>query len=124
MKYPRETVKEKVRDRDGSAFFPDEVFTYKEMMEYIAEEYGQFDSPEYIFDIGYYGYDGGFDVIVYKERFETDEEYEARIAKLIAKEKKAQAIKAGKEKKAREQLLATEEQERALLAELKAKYGE
>jgi hypothetical protein len=120
--YPRLTVERKIRDRDGSAMFPEEPFTYKDMINYIKEEYEAYDYPEYKFNVEYYGYDGGFEIVVSKMEPETDKEYNDRVAKLIAKEKKAQAIKEGKEKKASERLLATEEQERALLAELKAKY--
>jgi hypothetical protein len=70
------------------------------------------------------GYDGGVECRLVIERWETDIEFEKRKFK-ADKAKRAAAGRAQKAKqKAQKLLLATEAQEKALLKELQAKYGE
>lgn len=79
----------------------------------------------------YIGYDGGEEIAVYVTRPETDKEMKDRIKKKeaarIAREKKESTARKRKEtllKKAMEDQAVTEAAERAMLAQLKAKYGE
>lgn len=73
-------------------------------------------------DVEYYGYDGGRDYSVVLRRPETDAEMKKRIAKEEAAYEKKMEAKRKKEEKALQKVLDTEEKERALLAQLKAKY--
>jgi hypothetical protein len=118
-----------------SEFFSKEL-TKEETLERVAQAFDDvYAADPRVVDVRleaeYIGYDGGEKVTVYVTRPETDSELKARLKKeekeRIAREKKEAAARKRREtllKKAMEEQAATEAAERAMLAELKAKYGE
>ena len=74
------------------------------------------------FNFDHYGYDGGFDAYIDVWREENDIEYNARIAHEEQIKKNKREAEQKKKDKARAILLATEAEERALLAQLQEKY--
>ena len=115
--FSKELTKAETLERVAAAF--DDVYTADTRVVDVRLE------AEYI------GYDGGEEVTVYVTRPETDKEMKDRLKKeereRIAKEKRDAITRKRKEtllKKAMEEQAVTEAAERAMLAELKAKYGE
>ena len=70
----------------------------------------------------YYGYDGGLEVYVRVDRWETDTEYHRRLAKETAAKEKARKAKETKKARAREVLYKKEADERAEYERLRAKF--
>lgn len=80
-------------------------------------------NKEVRFETEHYGYDGGLELYVRVERWETDREYEKRQAREQAAKDKAAKARATKKARALAQALTTEQEERELLARLQEKYG-
>ena len=76
------------------------------------------------FETEYYGHDGGLNLYVRVLRWETDREYEKRLAREQAAREKAAKVRATKKARALAVAVASEEEERALFEKLKAKFGE
>ncbi len=74
------------------------------------------------FEIEHYGYDGGMELYVRVERWETDAEYAKRQAKEAAAKEKARRARETKEARAREVLYKKEADERAEYERLRAKF--
>lgn len=79
------------------------------------------------FHTDHYGYDGGVDLYLTINRWETDKEYYDRLDQeqtmAAAKAERARIKKEKADARAKKQLLQTEDDERAMYESLKAKYG-
>jgi hypothetical protein len=106
---------------DGRAI-DDVIIDLQSMLHRYEEEIFTHDK-EVKFETEYYGYDGGMELYVRVMRWETDREYEKRQAREQAAKEKAAKARATKKARALAQALTTEQEERALLAQLQEKYG-
>ena len=107
---------------DGRAI-DDVILDLQSMMHRYEEEIFTHDK-EVKFETEYYGYDGGINLYVRVERWETDREYEKRRAREQAAKDKARKARETKKARALAVAVASEEEERALFEKLKAKFGE
>ena len=76
------------------------------------------------FNVAPYGYDGGLELELWESREETDREFEKRRTQEKVAAEKARKARETKKARALAQALATEADERALLAQLREKYKE
>lgn len=53
--------------------------TIQEVIAHLQEIQESSKSDRFVFDINYYGHDGGFDIYIKQYRKETDQEYESRM---------------------------------------------
>ena len=74
------------------------------------------------FEVEHYGYDGGMELYVRVQRWETDKEYDRRVAKEWAAKEKARKARETKKQRARQELFAKEADERAEYERLRAKF--
>ncbi len=106
---------------DGRSF-DEAIEQIREAKEHWHKKYA--DSEDIKLSVEYAGYDGGYELHLMVYRYESDKEFEKRKAAA----EKAKLAKQERERKAKEKahklLLATEAEEKALLKELQAKYGE
>lgn len=100
----------------------DVIIDLQSMLHRYEEEIFTHDK-EVRFETEYYGYDGGINLYVRVERWETDREYEKRQAREQAAKDRAAKTQATKKARALKQALSTEQEERELLARLQEKYG-
>ena len=100
----------------------DVILDLQSMLHRYEEEIFTHDK-EVKFETEYYGYDGGMNLYVRVMRWETDREYAKRSEREAAAREKARLARETKKARALKQALATEEEERALLAKLQEKYG-
>ena len=107
---------------DGRAI-DDVILDLQSMLHRYEEEIFTHDK-EVKFETEYYGYDGGINLYVRVERWETDREYEKRRAREQAAKDKARKARETKKARALAVAVASEEEERALFEKLKAKFGE
>ena len=107
---------------DGRAI-DDVILDLQSMMHRYEEEIFTHDK-EVKFETEYYGYDGGMNLYVRVERWETDREYDRRRAREQAAKDKARKARETKKARALAVAVASEEEERALFEKLKAKFGE
>ena len=101
----------------------DVIIDLQSMLHRYEEEIFTHDK-EVRFETEYYGYDGGMNLYVRVERWETDREYEKRQAREQAAKDRAKKTRATKKARALAVAVASEEEERALFEKLKAKFGE
>ena len=107
---------------DGRAI-DDVILDLQSMLHRYEEEIFTHDK-EVKFETEYYGYDGGMNLYVRVDRWETDREYEKRRAREQAAKDKARKARETKKARALAVAVASEEEERALFKKLKAKFGE
>ena len=107
---------------DGRAI-DDVILDLQSMLHRYEEEIFTHDK-EVKFETEYYGYDGGLNLYVRVERWETDREYDRRRAREQAARDKARKARETKKARALAVAVASEEEERALFEKLKAKFGE
>lgn len=100
----------------------DVILDLQSMLHRYEEEIFTHDK-EVKFETEYYGYDGGMNLYVRVMRWETDREYAKRSEREAAARERARLSREAKKARALKQALATEEEERALLAKLQEKYG-
>lgn len=101
----------------------DVIIDLQSMLHRYEEEIFTHDK-EVKFETEYYGYDGGMNLYVRVERWETDREYEKRQAREQAAKDRAKKTRATKKARALAVAVDSEEEERALFEKLKAKFGE
>jgi hypothetical protein len=101
----------------------DVIIDLQSMLHRYEEEIFTHDK-EVRFETEYYGYDGGINLYVRVERWETDREYEKRQAREQAAKDRAKKTRATKKARALAVAVDSEEEERALFEKLKAKFGE
>lgn len=101
----------------------DVIIDLQSMLHRYEEEIFTHDK-EVRFETEYYGYDGGMNLYVRVERWETDREYEKRQAREQAAKDRAKKTRATKKARALAVAVDSEEEERALFEKLKAKFGE
>ena len=101
----------------------DVIIDLQSMLHRYEEEIFTHDK-EVRFETEYYGYDGGINLYVRVERWETDREYDRRRAREQAARDKAKKARETKKARALAVAVASEEEERALFEKLKAKFGE
>lgn len=89
--------------------YEEEIFTYDKEVRFETEEYG---------------HDGGTNLYVRVDRWETDQEYQKRLAREQVAKDKAKRAREAKKAKALAVAVASEEEERALFEKLKTKFGE
>ena len=106
---------------DGRSF-DDVILELQSMLHRYEEEIFTRDK-EVKFETEHYGYDGGMNLYVRVQRWETDKEYDKRQAREQAAKDKAAKARATKKAKALAQALTTEQEERALFEKLKKKFG-
>lgn len=106
---------------DGRSF-DDVILELQSMLHRYEEEIFTRDK-EVKFETEHYGYDGGMNLYVRVQRWETDKEYGKRQAREQAAKDKAAKARATKKAKALAQALTTEQEERALFEKLKKKFG-
>ena len=106
---------------DGRSF-DDVILELQSMLHRYEEEIFTRDK-EVKFETEHYGYDGGMNLYVRVQRWETDKEYDKRRAREQAAKDKAAKARATKKAKALAQALTTEQEERALFEKLKKKFG-
>jgi hypothetical protein len=99
----------------------DVIIDLQSMLHQYEEEIFTHDK-EVKFETEYYGYDGGLEVYVRVDRWETDTEYHRRLAKETAAKEKARKAKETKKARAREVLYKKEADERAEYERLRAKF--
>lgn len=87
--------------------YEEEIFTHDKQVKFETE---------------HYGYDGGLELYVRVERWETDKEYAKRRDQEAAAKEKARKARETKKSRALAQALTSEAEERALLEKLKQKY--
>lgn len=123
--------KEKVFVRQSSIDL-DELFFYKDldgMMAGAKKIHDQFYKLAFSeglmveFVTEWAGYDGGTEVIAKLYRWETDKEYQERLALIAEQEEKKRLRKEAKKAKALAKVLADEQAERELFEKLKLKFG-
>ena len=107
---------------DGRAI-DDVILDLQSMLHRYEEEIFTHDK-EVKFETEYYGYDGGINLYVRVDRWETDREYDRRRAREQAARDKARKARETKKARALAVAVASEEEERALFEKLKAKFGE
>jgi len=107
---------------DGRAI-DDVIIDLQSMLHRYEEEIFTHDK-EVKFETEYYGYDGGMNLYVRVDRWETDREYDRRRAREQAARDKAKKARETKKARALAVAVASEEEERALFEKLKAKFGE
>ena len=100
----------------------DVILDLQSMLHRYEEEIFTHDK-EVRFETEYYGYDGGINLYVRVERWETDREYEKRQAREQAAKDRAKKTRATKKARALAVAVDSEEEERALFEKLKAKFG-
>lgn len=66
--------------------------TLQEVIAHLQEIQESSKSDRFVFDLDYYGHDGGFEIYVKQYRKETDQEYESRLEK-----ERKKAVKLAKE---------------------------
>ena len=101
----------------------DVIIDLQSMLHRYEEEIFTHDK-EVRFETEYYGYDGGINLYVRVERWETDREYDRRRAREQAARDRAKQARETKKARALAVAVASEEEERALFEKLKAKFGE
>ena len=101
----------------------DVIIDLQSMLHRYEEEIFTHDK-EVRFETEYYGYDGGMNLYVRVDRWETDREYEKRRAREQAAKDKARKARETKQARALAVAVASEEEERALFEKMKAKFGE
>lgn len=106
---------------DGRSF--DDVLAELHSMAHRYEEEVFTHDKEVRFEIDHYGYDGGIELYVRVDRWETDREYDKRRAREDAAKEKARKARETKKARALATALSTEAEERELLARLQQKYG-
>jgi len=106
---------------DGRSF--DDVLAELHSMAHRYEEEVFTHDKEVRFEIDHYGYDGGIELYVRVDRWETDREYDKRRAREDAAKEKARKARETKKARALSTALSTEAEERELLARLQQKYG-
>ena len=106
---------------DGRSF-DDVILELQSMLHRYEEEIFTRDK-EVKFETEHYGYDGGMNLYVRVQRWETDKEYDKRQAREQAAKDKAAKARATKKAKALAQALTSEQEERALFEKLKKKFG-
>ncbi len=99
----------------------DVILDLQSMLHRYEEEIFTHDK-EVKFETEYYGYDGGLEVYVRVDRWETDTEYHRRRDKEEAAKEKARKARETKKAKALATALATEQEERELFEKLKKKF--
>lgn len=99
----------------------DVILDLQSMLHRYEEEIFTHDK-EVKFETEYYGYDGGLEVYVRVDRWETDTEYHRRLAKETAAKEKARQARETKKARALATALATEAEERELFEKLKKKF--
>ncbi len=99
----------------------DVILDLQSMLHRYEEEIFTHDK-EVKFETEYYGHDGGIEVYVRVDRWETDTEYHRRLAKETAAKEKARQARETKKAKALATALATEAEERELFEKLKKKF--
>lgn len=99
----------------------DVIIDLQSMLHRYEEEIFTHDK-EVKFETEYYGYDGGLEVYVRVDRWETDTEYHRRLAKETAAKEKARRARETKKARALATALATEQEERELFEKLKQKF--
>ncbi len=99
----------------------DVIIDLQSMLHQYEEEIFTHDK-EVKFETEYYGYDGGLEVYVRVDRWETDTEYHRRLAKETAAKEKARQARETKKARALATALATEQEERELFEKLKKKF--
>ncbi len=99
----------------------DVIIDLQSMLHQYEEEIFTHDK-EVKFETEYYGYDGGLEVYVRVDRWETDTEYHRRRDKEEAAKEKARKARETKKAKALATALATEQEERELFEKLKKKF--
>ena len=123
--------KKRVLDRRDQVFIndlfdgrqiDDVILDLTSMLQKYEEEIFTHDK-EVRFETEYYGYDGGMELYVRVERWETDKEYSKRQEREQAAKEKAAKTRATKKARALKQALSTEQEERELLARLQEKYA-
>lgn len=100
----------------------DVIIDLQSMLRRYEEEIFTHDK-EVRFETEPYGYEGGVELYVRVERWETDREYEKRQAREDAAKEKARKARETKKARALATALSTEAEERELLARLQKKYG-
>lgn len=106
---------------DGRSF--DDVLAELHSLAHRYEEEVFTHDKEVKFEIDHYGYDGGIELYVRVDRWETDREYDKRRAREDAAKEKARLARETKKAQALATALSTEAEERELLARLQQKYG-
>ncbi len=99
----------------------DVILDLQSMLHRYEEEIFTHDK-EVKFETEYYGYDGGLEVYVRVDRWETDTEDHRRRDKEEAAKEKARKARETKKAKALATALATEQEERELFEKLKKKF--
>lgn len=99
----------------------DVILDLQSMLHRYEEEIFTHDK-EVKFETEYYGHDGGIEVYVRVDRWETDTEYHRRRNKEEAAKEKARQARETKKAKALATALATEAEERELFEKLKKKF--
>lgn len=124
-------AKKRVLDRRDQVFIDDlfdgrsiddVILDLQSMLHKYEEEIFTHDK-EVRFETEYYGYDGGMELYVRVQRWETDREYNKRQEQEQAAKDKAAKAQATKKAKALAQALTTEQEERALFEKLKKKFA-
>ena len=110
-------------DLFGERSLDDVIIDLQSMLHRYEEEIFTHDK-EMKFEIEHYGYDGGLEVYVRVMRWETDKEYDKRVAKEWAAKEKARKARETKKARARELLYKKEADERAEYERLRAKFGD
>lgn len=79
----RKTVEVPEKWFQAFEFFPEGKFTMQELKDFveIMSTKEQADSEEYLYELQFYGHDGGFEIVRHQVRPETDQEYADRIKK-------------------------------------------
>ena len=99
----------------------DVILDLQSMLHDYEEEIFTHDK-EMKFEVEHYGYDGGQELYVRVQRWETDKEYAKRQGQEAAAKEKARKARETKKARARQELFAKEADERAEYERLRAKF--
>jgi len=90
INYTRQKVLAPVTSISGASIFPKDYFTLSELDNYIKHKFHKNYTSDTKFKVEFYGSDGGFELIGYEERNETNDELNARIDHEVKMMKKQQ----------------------------------
>ena len=123
-------TKKRVLDRRDQVFIDDlldgrtindVILELQSMLHRYEEEIFTRDK-EVRFETDHYGYDGGIELYVCVQRWETDKEYAKRREREAAAKERARKARETKKAKALATALSTEQEERALFEKLRKKF--
>jgi hypothetical protein len=125
----KELILNRVKLRRESIYFFDifngSLSAVEAKLDKLIQRYKKLESEDLqvVFDCSYVGYDGGIDVSADIYRWETMKEHDERKRRIEEREERTRKAQETKKANALAKALQTEDDERALLAQLQKKYG-